>query len=355
MSTWLVTGGAGFIGSNFVRHLRSVVAADIVILDALTYAGNLGNIADLIDDPRITFVQGDIRDYATLQSLFERFDFSHIVHFAAESHVDRSILGPRAFIDTNVNGTLNLLIAAQHAWKNYGHGRRFIHVSTDEVYGSLSPGDPPFDEQTAYAPNSPYSSSKAAADHLVRAWHHTYGLPTIITNCSNNFGPWQFPEKLIPLVILNAIENKELPIYGDGMQIRDWLFVQDHCEALWTVISRGTPGETYCIGGNNEQTNIGLVHHICDLVDSHTARPAGTSRKLIRHVQDRAGHDRRYAINTGKMLREFGWQPRHKFDSTLSAVVDWYLHHMEWIDRIRTGEYKTFYAAQYAARLDATS
>lgn len=351
MSTWLITGGAGFIGSNFLRMLGPAPPARLLIFDALTYAGNLASIADLIDGERISFIHGDLRDTAVVNEVFAQHRIERVIHFAAESHVDRSILGPRAFIETNVTGTLNLLTAAHAQWRDARGPNRFLHVSTDEVYGTLSPGDPAFDETTAYAPNSPYAASKAAADHLVRAWHHTYGLPTIITNCSNNYGPWQFPEKLIPLMILNAIQGTELPVYGDGMQIRDWLHVRDHCEALRLVLDRGIVGETYCIGGNNEQPNLRIVETVCDLVDQRLGRPSGTARKLIRHVEDRPGHDRRYAINAHKMRREFGWQPRFDFASALGEVVDWYLANEPWIDAIRSGEYLRFYEQQYAQRL----
>src|SRR5688572_101161 len=266
MSVWLITGGAGFIGSNFVRRLSAAPPARLVILDALTYAGNLATISDLVDGERILFVHGDVRDAAVVRDVFARHEVERVVHFAAESHVDRSIAGPRAFIETNVTGTLNLLDAARERWRGAGGRRCFLHVSTDEVYGTLSPTDPPFREGTPYAPNSPYAASKAAADHLVRAWHHTYGLPAIISNCSNNYGPWQFPEKLIPLMILSAVAERELPVYGDGLQIRDWLHVQDHCEALLAAIERGAPGQTYCIGGNDERTNMSVVETICDVV-----------------------------------------------------------------------------------------
>jgi dTDP-glucose 4,6-dehydratase len=350
MSAWLITGGAGFIGSNFVRALSAAPPARLVVLDALTYAGNLANIADLIRSNAVLFVHGDICDSEVVQDVFARYDVERVVHFAAESHVDRSILGPRTFVETNVGGTLNLLMAAQEHWRKK-RGQRFVHVSTDEVFGSLAPSDPPFNETTAYAPNSPYAAAKAAADHLVRAWHATYGLPTVITNCSNNYGPWQFPEKLIPLVTLGAVEEKELPVYGDGLQVRDWLHVEDHCEALLTVLERGTPGATYCIGGNNERTNIEIVEALCDLVDARLARPQGSTRRLIRHVADRPGHDRRYAIHTEKIERELGWVPRREFKAGLAAVVDWYLGHQDWVRGIRCGEYLRFYEQQYGHRL----
>ena len=351
MNTWLITGGAGFIGSNFLRLLSKQPPARLLVLDALTYAGNLASIAELIDGDMIRFVHADLRDVDAVNQVFAEHAIERVVHFAAESHVDRSILGPRAFIETNVTGTLNLLTAARDQWGNATGQHRFLHVSTDEVYGTLSATDPPFHEGTAYAPNSPYAASKAAADHLVRAWHHTYGLPTIITNCSNNYGPWQFPEKLIPLMILNAAACEQLPVYGDGMQVRDWLHVQDHCEALQIVLDRGVVGETYCVGGDNQQPNLRIVETICDLVDQRLSRPRGTARALLRHVVDRPGHDRRYAIDAGKLRREFGWAPRFEFHSALGDVVDWYLAHGEWIQAIRSGDYLRFYEQQYAQRL----
>lgn len=355
MGTWLITGGAGFIGSNFVRLLSAARPARLVVLDALTYAGNLASIADLIDTGAVSFVHGDIRDQAAVKEVFERHDIERVIHFAAESHVDRSILGPCAFIETNVTGTLNLIMAARDQWHGASGQRCFLHVSTDEVYGTLSPSDPPFHEGTAYAPNSPYAASKAAADHLVRAWHHTYGFPAIITNCSNNYGPWQFPEKLIPLMILNAIAGKDLPVYGDGLQIRDWLHVHDHCEALRAVLERGVAGETYCIGGNNQQANLHIVETICDLVDERLGRQRGAARQLIRHVEDRPGHDRRYAIDAAKMQRELGWSPRSEFTAALAEVVDWYLTHDQWISTIRSGDHMRFYEQQYSRRLRARS
>jgi dTDP-glucose 4,6-dehydratase len=355
MSTWLITGGAGFIGSNFVRHLAAAPQARLVILDALTYAGNLATIAEFIDGVQVRFVHADIRDAAAVRDVFARFDIECVAHFAAESHVDRSIAGPQMFIETNVMGTLNLLDAAREHWRKAAGRRCFLHVSTDEVYGTLAAHDPRFQEGTPYAPNSPYAASKAAADHLVRAWHHTYGLPAIISNCSNNYGPWQFPEKLIPLMILNAVEGRELPVYGDGLQIRDWLHVEDHCEALLAVIQRGAPGRTYCIGGNDERTNMSVVEAICDGVDAELGRPPGTARALIRHVTDRPGHDRRYAIDCGRLQRELGWAPRRQFDSSLAEIIRWYLTHREWIDAIRSGEYLRFYEQQYRQRLQATS
>jgi dTDP-glucose 4,6-dehydratase len=355
MSTWLITGGAGFIGSNFVRALAAAAPAQIVVLDALTYSGNLANIADMIDARRLSFVQGDIRDPATLAELFAQHDFHRVVHFAAESHVDRSILGPRAFVETNVVGTLNLLAAARERWQGSFAGRLFLHISTDEVFGTLAPTAPPFCESTPYAPNSPYAASKAASDHLVRAWHHTYGFPAIITNCSNNYGPWQFPEKLIPLMILNAIGGQELPLYGDGLQVRDWLHVQDHCDALLAVLEHGTVGATYCIGGGQQHTNEQVVNSICDLVSERLGQAPRAARRLIRHVEDRPGHDRRYAIDSSRIRRELGWSPRFELMTSLPAVVDWYLAHADWVTSIRSGEYLRFYEQQYSQRLRKTS
>jgi dTDP-glucose 4,6-dehydratase len=355
VKSWLITGGAGFIGSNFVRHASAAAGARLVIFDALTYAGNIATIADLIDGERVRFVHGDIRDAAAVQEVFARHDIDCVVHFAAESHVDRSILGPQPFIETNVNGTLNLLATARTHWRETRDRRCFLHVSTDEVFGTLSPTDPPFHEGTLYAPNSPYAASKAASDHLVRAWHHTYGLPTIITHCSNNYGPWQFPEKLIPLMILNAAARLELPVYGDGLQIRDWLHVQDHCAALHAVLERGAIGETYCIGGGNSQRNLSVVEMICDFVDRQLGRQPGTARALIRHVADRPGHDRRYAVDSSKARRELGWQPQHNFASSLAQVVEWYVANPTWVDTIRSGEYMQFYERQYRHRLQAFS
>lgn len=325
------------------------------MLDALTYAGNIANIQNLIDEEKAVFVQADIRDQDRMDAIFHEFDVDVVAHLAAESHVDRSILGPRAFVESNVNGTLNLLIAARNHWGDKTDGHRFLHVSTDEVFGTLTPTDPPFNEETPYAPTSPYSASKAASDHLVRAWHHTYGFPALITNCSNNYGPWQFPEKLIPLMILNIAEGKPLPVYGDGMQIRDWLHVDDHCAALLLVLEQGRDGETYCIGGDNDQSNIHIVETLCDLVDKRLGNSQGQSRDLIQHVVDRPGHDRRYSINFGKLNRELGWAPRREFDAALEDVVDWYLDNPAWIEGIRSGDYMRYYDEQYGARLGAAS
>lgn len=347
MKNWLVTGGAGFIGANFVRLAAAERDARLVVLDALTYAGNLRNIADLIEAGRVTFVKGDICDDALVQGIFDQYSIDAVVHFAAESHVDRSILGPRPFIRTNVEGTCVLLEAARRRWQGAGEGRRFLHVSTDEVYGSLSPGEPAFTEVNTYRPNSPYSASKAAADHLARAWSHTFGLPVLVSNCSNNYGPWQFPEKLIPLMILNAIEGRELPIYGDGRQVRDWLHVEDHCRALLVLLERGSVGQTYVVGGECERTNIDIVRMVCREVDRLCGRPIGESEKLIRHVTDRPGHDRRYAMNPAKLRRETGWRPQHTIESALPAVAEWYFGNRAWSEEIRTGEYVGYYTRQY--------
>jgi len=349
MTHWLVTGAAGFIGANFVRLACARTDARLVVLDALTYAGNLENIADLVDEGRIDFHRGDICDGKLVEELFARYRFDRVVHFAAESHVDRSILGAGPFIRTNIQGTAVLLDAARASWQGRAGGQLFLHVSTDEVFGSLEPCDPPFTEESPYRPNSPYSASKAAADHLVRAWHHTYGLPAMISNCSNNYGPWQFPEKLIPLMILNAFEGRELPVYGDGRQIRDWLHVEDHCRALLAMLEGGQGGRTYVVGGACERANIDIVQRIASEVDALLGRPAGTSARLVRHVTDRPGHDRRYAMNAAVLQRELGWRPLHDLESALPAVVRWYQENREWADRIRSGAYTEYYEKQYGA------
>lgn len=354
-ASWLITGGAGFIGSNFVRLLSAAPPARLVVLDALTYAGNLANLRDVINANLVEFVHADIRDVTQVDDIFSRFDIERVIHFAAESHVDRSIAGPQAFVETNVVGTMNLLSAARGYWRERQPHHLFLHVSTDEVYGSLAPTEAPFHESTPYSPNSPYAASKAAADHLVRAWHHTYHVPAIITNCSNNYGFWQFPEKLIPLMILNAIDGKELPVYGDGLQTRDWLHVQDHCDALRLVLERGSVGETYCIGGGDIPTNLDIVTTVCDLVDKRLERRPGTARALIRHVEDRPGHDRRYAVDSRKIRRELGWSPHRTLAATLPEIVDWYLTNRDWVATIRSGEYLRFYHEQYGRRLRASS
>ena len=327
----LVTGGAGFIGTNFVLSTLNASGESIVNLDKLTYAGNLGNLQSLRDDSRHVFVQGDVCDRELVRRLLNQYKPRAIVHFAAESHVDRSIAGPAPFIETNVVGTFSLLEEAR-AYAVTHENFRFLHISTDEVYGSLAPTDAPFTEATPYAPNSPYAASKAAADHLVRAYHHTYGLPTLTTNCSNNYGPYQFPEKLIPLVIANALNGKRLPVYGDGRNVRDWLYVLDHCDAIRVVLERGRAGETYNVGGSSEKANIDVVQTICRLLDEVRPRKAGKYAELITFVTDRPGHDRRYAIDAAKIHRELGWQPRESFDSGLAKTVRWYVENRTWAD-----------------------
>jgi dTDP-glucose 4,6-dehydratase len=349
----LVTGGAGFIGSNFVLDWIAAAGEPVVNLDKLTYAGNLANLAALAGDARHRFVRGDIGERALAERLFAEHRPRAVVHFAAESHVDRSIHGPSAFVETNVVGTFELLEAARAYWQALEPAERaafrFLHVSTDEVYGSLGESDPPFSETTAYAPNSPYSASKASSDHMVRAYHHTYGLPTLTTNCSNNYGPWQFPEKLVPLVISNALEGKPLPVYGDGRQVRDWLYVGDHCEALRAVLDRGRPGEVYNVGGGSERCNIDVVHAICDVLQRVRPRDGGY-RALVAHVGDRPGHDRRYAIDARKIARELGWSPRESFESGLEKTVRWYLDHGAWVAQVQSGEYRQWLEMNYAAR-----
>ena len=349
-----VTGGAGFIGSNFILDYLSRNDEHVLNIDKLTYAGNPYNLSSLDDDPRYHFVQADIADRATIDALFEQHQPRAMLHFAAESHVDRSIHSPGEFIHTNVNGTFTLLEAARAYWSALPAGVRedfrFLHVSTDEVYGTLGPDDAPFSEATPYAPNSPYSASKAASDHLVRAYHHTYGLPTLTTNCSNNYGPYHFPEKLIPLVILNALDGKPLPIYGDGQQIRDWLFVSDHCTAIREVLARGVPGETYNIGGWNEKTNLDVVHTLCDILDELRPKSAGSYRDQITFVQDRPGHDRRYAIDARKLERELGWKPAETFETGIAKTVRWYLDNPQWVANVRSGGYLKWLEFQYGSK-----
>ena len=347
MRRLLVTGGAGFIGSNFVRYWLGEHPQDRVInLDLLTYAGNLENLTDIEAEPAYRFVRGDINDRALVEQLLVEEDIDTIVNFAAESHVDRSILGPEAFITTNIQGTFSLLEAAKSVWKEFSPTQRFLHVSTDEVYGSLGKDEPAFDEAHAYAPNSPYSASKAASDHLVRAYHKTYGMPVVTTNCSNNYGPYQFPEKLIPLTILNALEGKPIPIYGDGRNIRDWLFVDDHCSGIEAVLERGKTGSVYNIGGLNEWYNIDIVKLICDRLDE--LKPAAHSYSdQVTYVKDRPGHDRRYAIDAGRMSNELGWSPQHDFSAGIEATIQWYLAHLPWCDRVRSGAYQDYYEQQY--------
>jgi dTDP-glucose 4,6-dehydratase len=352
--TILVTGGAGFIGSNFVLDWLAQSDEPVINLDKLTYAGNAGNLAALAGDARHTLVHGDIGDRGLIGSLLKQHRPRAIVHFAAESHVDRSIHGPADFIQTNVVGTFTLLDETRAYWQSLDEAARaafrFLHVSTDEVYGSLGSADPAFSETTAYAPNSPYSASKAASDHLVRAWHHTYGLPVLTTNCSNNYGPYQFPEKLIPLMILNATRGKPLPVYGDGANVRDWLYVGDHCSAIRRVLEAGRPGEVYNIGGNSERTNMQVVNHLCDLLDRLRPRAEGLHQSLITFVKDRPGHDRRYAIDARKIAAELNWQPRETFESGFERTVQWYLDQTDWIAGIESGAYKTWIDLNYGAR-----
>jgi dTDP-glucose 4,6-dehydratase len=355
MKNVLVTGGAGFIGSNFVRYLLEIdPQIQIVNLDALTYAGSLENLKDLPGAERHIFVQGDICDRELVPNLLRQYHIDAIVHFAAETHVDRSILGPEPFIQTNVFGTFNLLESARQVWlveKSLPLEQvRFHHVSTDEVYGTLNPDDPAFSETTPYAPNSPYAASKAASDHLARSYQHTYDLPVTISNCSNNYGPRQFPEKLIPLVILNALSGKPLPVYGDGQQIRDWLYVTDHCEAIRLIFTKGKPGETYNIGGNNQPPNLTIIETICDLLDE--IRPQTESRrKLIQFVTDRPGHDRRYAMNISRIERDLGWSPRHNLTDGLFETVQWILDNPQWVEAIqKQREYQTWMSKNYEKR-----
>ena len=348
----LVTGGAGFIGSNFVHTWLAGSDEPIVNLDKLTYAGNLGNLQSLADDKRHVFVQGDIGDRELLASLLQQHQPRAVLHFAAESHVDRSIHGPLDFIQTNVVGTCQLLESVRAYWGGLSADEqqsfRFLHVSTDEVYGSLEPQAPAFKETNLYEPNSPYAASKAASDHLVRAWHHTYGLPVLTTNCSNNYGPFHFPEKLIPLVLHNAVAGKPLPIYGDGMQIRDWLFVQDHCRAIARVLEAGRPGETYNIGGWNEKPNIEVVKTLCSLLDELQPRADGKSyAEQITFVKDRAGHDRRYAIDASKIHNELGWRPQETFETGLRKTVQWYLDHPDWVANVTSGNYRQWVDLHY--------
>jgi dTDP-glucose 4,6-dehydratase len=353
--TVLVTGGAGFIGSNFVLDWIGKTKAGVVNLDLLTYAGNRGNLRSIEENLRHIFVKGDIRDGELVASLLQKHKPRAILHFAAESHVDRSIAGPDAFIQTNIFGTFSLLEQARTYWGSLEEpdkaAFRFLHVSTDEVYGTLGPNDPAFTEETPYAPNSPYAASKASSDHLVRAYFHTYGLPVLTTNCSNNYGPYQFPEKLIPLIILNALEGKPLPVYGDGLNVRDWLFVGDHCAGIRQVLERGQLGETYNIGGSSERKNIDVVTTICDILDE--LRPdskLGSRRGLITYVKDRPGHDRRYAINAEKITRELGWRPEKQFESGIRETVEWFLENLAWVDDVRSGAYQQWIDLNYARR-----
>lgn len=351
----LVTGGAGFIGSNFVLSWIGRKGSPVLNLDKLTYAGNLGNLAGLKNNPGHLFIKGDIGDRALVRELLDRHRPRAVVNFAAESHVDRSIHGPEDFIQTNVNGTFHLLQESRAYWEklagNEKNTFRFLHISTDEVYGSLGPGDAPFTESTPYAPNSPYSASKAASDHLVRAFHHTYGFPALTSNCSNNYGPYQFPEKLIPLVIMNALNRKPLPVYGDGLNVRDWLYVEDHCEALRTVLAKGKPGEVYNIGGRNERKNMDVVRAICSLLDE--LRPLSSTdnyASLITFIKDRPGHDRRYAIDARKIERELGWKPAESFETGIRKTVQWYLDNMNWAANVASGEYQKWVDTNYTNR-----
>ena len=349
--TILITGGAGFIGSHVVRlFVNKYPNYNIVNLDALTYAGNLENLLDVADKPNYSFVKGDIVDADFINELFEIHRFDGVIHLAAESHVDRSITDPMSFIKTNIIGTVNLLNATRQIWKNTEgvSDRRFYHVSTDEVYGSLGE-EGFFTETTPYDPRSPYSASKASSDHLVSAYHHTYDLPTIMSNCSNNYGPNHFPEKLIPLVINNILTQKSLPIYGDGKYTRDWLWVKDHATAIDTIYHKGRVGETYNIGGNNEWKNIDLVEKLCDIMDQKLGRPKGTARQLITFVKDRPGHDLRYAIDASKLRDELGWTPSIKFEEGFGETIDWYLNNKTWVDNVTTGNYQKYYDKQYAA------
>ncbi|MEZ5653659.1 MAG: dTDP-glucose 4,6-dehydratase [Burkholderiaceae bacterium] len=351
----LVTGGAGFIGSNFVLHWLSAHDETVVNVDKLTYAGNLENLASLQGRPDHVFVQADICDQQDMLALLDEHRPRAVLHFAAESHVDRSITGPGEFIRTNINGTFALLEAARAFYAGLDAGAReafrFLHVSTDEVYGSLGPDDPAFSETTPYAPNSPYSASKAASDHLVRAYHHTYGLPTLTTNCSNNYGPYQFPEKLIPLMILNALTGEKLPVYGDGQNVRDWLYVGDHCSGIARVLERGRLGETYNIGGNNEMKNLEVVHTICAILDELRPKSGGGSyAEQVKFVTDRPGHDRRYAIDATRMRTELDWSPAESFETGIRKTVSWYLDNPQWIEHVKSGAYRNWLETNYAHR-----
>ena len=350
----LVTGGCGFIGSALVLQLVQDLGHEVLDVDAMTYAANPLSLAPLAGNPRHKLVEADICDASRMRVLVSEFKPQAIMHLAAESHVDRSIHGPAAFIETNVNGTFGLLEAARGYWSALPEPQkadfRFLHVSTDEVYGTLGPNDPPFTETTPYAPNSPYSASKAASDHLVRAYHHTYGMPVLTTNCSNNYGPYHFPEKLIPLVITNARAGKPLPIYGDGQQVRDWLFVTDHCAAIRRVLAEGKLGEVYNVGGWNEKANLDVVHTLCDILDELDPKAAGSYRDQITYVQDRPGHDRRYAIDARKLERELGWKPAETFETGIRKTVQWYLDNQPWVQNVQSGDYQNWLEKNYAQR-----
>ena len=353
-NTIVVTGGAGFIGSNFVNAWVKQNLGKVVNVDKLTYAGNLENLSEIIDNENHVFVQADIGDNAVIADLLKKHQPKAVLNFAAESHVDRSIHAPGEFIQTNIVGTFNLLEEVRAYWGNLSEGDksdfRFLHVSTDEVYGSLTASDPAFKETNPYEPNSPYSASKAASDHLVRAYHHTYGMPMLTTNCSNNYGPYHFPEKLIPLVIHNALNGKDLPIYGDGSNVRDWLYVGDHCTAIRRVLEGGKLGETYNIGGWNEMSNLEVVHTLCDMLDQQRPKESGSYRDQITYVTDRPGHDQRYAIDATKIERELGWKPAETFETGIQKTVQWYLEHQSWVDNITSGEYKKWIGKNYQTR-----
>ncbi|HEX5418983.1 MAG TPA: dTDP-glucose 4,6-dehydratase [Gammaproteobacteria bacterium] len=351
VSSLLVTGGAGFVGSALIRQIIEETNVRVIDIDALTYAGNLESLAGARRHPRHVFEHVDIRERSELERIFREHRPAAVVHLAAESHVDRSIQAPIAFIETNVNGTLNLLEAARAYWSELDSsaktGFRFLHVSTDEVYGDLEFDDPAFAEESRFAPSSPYAASKAAAEHLVRAWHRTYGLPVLITHCCNNYGPYQFPEKLIPLVILNAIEGRALPLYGTGEHVRDWLYVEDHARALRLVLEAGAPGRTYHISGQAERTNLRVVHAICEMLDKLAPRAGGSYAELIRFVSDRPGHDKRYALDDARVRNELGWRPKERFEPGLEKTVQWYLDHPRWVERVRSGEYRQWMAVHY--------
>jgi dTDP-glucose 4,6-dehydratase len=350
MKTILITGGAGFIGSHVVRlFVNKYPEYKIVNLDKLTYAGNLANLKDIEKLPNYSFEKGDINDGPWIQQLFEKYNFDGVIHLAAESHVDRSISNPMEFIMTNIVGTVNLMNAARAIWKDDFEGKRFYHISTDEVYGSLG-DEGKFVESTPYDPRSPYSASKASSDHLVRAYFHTFHLPVVISNCSNNYGPFQFPEKLVPLFIHNIRNNKPLPVYGKGENVRDWLYVEDHAKAIDLIFQKGVAGETYNIGGNNEWQNIQLIRKLCEIMDQKLSRTPGESAKLITYVKDRAGHDLRYAIDATKIKNELGWEPTVKFTEGFEATVDWYLNNEEWLNNVTSGNYQKYYEEQYVKR-----